>query len=124
MKNTLKSLFLVLGVCLSVNCLTAQAYSNHINPVELSKMKKTHPRVLVNDFEVIKQNIKSSVVMQGWLRELNKETTLDALALSYALTGDKEKLEKAVTTTFDMDWDKAQRLICQFILKILKKHFL
>ena len=89
------------------NKLEAQSFSNHIKPVELSLIKKTHPRVLVNDFEVIKQNLKTNLVMQNWLKDLKEEKGMDALALTYVLTGDKKRMDDAITTALNTDWDKA-----------------
>ncbi|MFZ4726610.1 MAG: DUF4962 domain-containing protein, partial [Paludibacter sp.] len=106
-KRIITSLVLMTFLCLSFNEIAAQSFSNHINPVDMSTMKKTHPRVLVNDFASIKQNLKTNAVMQGWLKELNDEKTMDALALAFVLTGDKQKMDEAISTTLTYDWDKS-----------------
>ena len=86
--------------------LQAQSFSNHIKPVDMSTMKKSHPRVLLNDFKPIKQNLKTNAIMQSWLKELKEEKTMDALALNYVLTGDKQKMDEAISTALNLDWDK------------------
>ena len=106
-KHIITTLSILAFLCLSINEIAAQSFSNHIKPVDMSTMKKTHPRVLVNDFEIIKKNLKTNAVMQGWLKELNEEKTMDALALSYVLTGDKQKMEDAISTALTYDWDKS-----------------
>ncbi len=108
MKNTTKYLLLCLTLFLIFSKqVQSQAFSNHINPVDMSSMRKTHPRVLVNDFEQIKNNLKTNAVIQGWLKELNDEKTMDALALDYVLTGNKQKRDEAISTALNLDWDKS-----------------
>ncbi|MFZ4726746.1 MAG: DUF4962 domain-containing protein, partial [Paludibacter sp.] len=106
-KRIITSLVLLIVLFLAINKIAAQSFSNHIKPVDMSTMKKTHPRVLVNDFASIKQNLKTNAVMQGWLKELNDEKTMDALALAFVLTGDKQKMDEAISTTLTYDWDKS-----------------
>lgn len=101
--SKLRIVFLVLIIACQ---LQAQSFSNHIKPVDMSTMKKSHPRVLVNDFKPIKQNLKTYAIMQSWLKELKEEKTMDALALNYVLTGDKQKMDEAVSTALNLDWDK------------------
>ncbi len=106
-KRIITSLVLLIVLFLAINKIAAQPFSNHIKPVEISTMKKTHPRVLVNDFEAIKQNLKTNATMQGWLKELKEEKTMDALALAFILTGDKQKMDEAISTALTYDWDKS-----------------
>ena len=100
-------LFSIVTVLAFISQIPAQSFLNHIEPVDMSTMKKTHPRVLINDFETIKKNLKTNVVMQGWLNDLKEEKTMDALALAYVLTGDKHKMEDAISTALNYDWDKS-----------------
>ena len=98
---------IIVSVLMFINQLPAQSFSNHIKPVDMSTIKKTHPRVLVNDFESIKQNLKTNLLMQSWLRELKEEKGMDALALAYILTDDKQKIDEAINTALNLDWDKS-----------------
>ena len=102
------SKFRLAFLVLIISCqLQAEPFSNHIPSVDMSRMKKTHPRVLVNDFESIKNNLKTSAVMQAWMKELKEEKTIDALALCYVLTGEKQKMDDAINTALKFDWDKS-----------------
>ena len=103
----LSRVFCIVTVLIFINQLNAQSFSNHIKAVDMSTMKKTHPRVLVNDFEVIKQNLKTNLLMQSWLKDLKEEKGMDALALAYILTGETSKIVEAINTALNLDWDKS-----------------
>ena len=84
--------------------LMAQQFVIKINKtIDINSIKKSHPRVMVGDFEPIKANLQTDTVMQRWMAELGTETTMDALALRYNLTGDTAIARQAYETALKYD---------------------
>lgn len=82
---------------------------NFVSPnyrVNMSLIKQSHPRVLVGDFGVIRERIKTNKVMQDWLLNLGQETTMDALALRYCLTKDSNLIQESVDSALSLKLDE------------------
>lgn len=59
---------------ISVIGIHAQEYFNNFAPIDLDKeMIKTHPRVIVNDFEPIRKRLKTDSIMQVWFESLQND---------------------------------------------------
>lgn len=89
--------------------LFAQAQGPFIPPnhqIDLSKIKQSRPRVLVGDFEIIKSRLRNNPIMQEWLNELQKETSCDAIALNYRLTGNKALIKIAIDSALQINLEE------------------
>lgn len=80
---------------------------NNITKINIANVKKEHPRVMVSDFEPIKKDLAINPIRQEWLKELKIDKNPDAMALVYALTGDKSYADKAFASAMKYDMKKA-----------------
>jgi hypothetical protein len=107
MSSNFKFYFILIAICLSNSITYSQAkFIPGKQKIDLSLLKMTHPRVLVADFEPIKENLKTEPIMQTWLAQLREEKNMDALALDYKLTGEKVFLDKAFETASTLDLEE------------------
>ena len=105
MKIIVRSYFSLL-FCLLLSTAYAQpAFVAGTQKVDMSLLKKTHPRVMVSDFEPIKASLKTDSVMQNWLSQLAIETNMDALALRFRLTGDTAVLRQAYDSAMSVNME-------------------
>ncbi|MCF8341262.1 MAG: Ig-like domain-containing protein [Chitinophagaceae bacterium] len=98
------SLFMFCFHCLiNVSTFAQPNFKPGNQKVDLTTLKKTHPRVLTTDFEPIKARIKTNPIMQHWLQQLSEETNMDALALQFRLTGNTSLIQQSFDSAMSLD---------------------
>ena len=100
------SIVFCLFIGLSVSSLMSFSQAPFIKgnkKVDMAQLKKTHPRVLVGDFEPIKKRLLTNATMQNWLVLLKNEKTPDAIALNYRLTGNQAYIQAAIDSAMNID---------------------
>ncbi len=105
MKKNISFILLVFFIIVLPNTslIAQKAFVPPNRKVDMLALKKSHPRVLVGDFEPIRKRLKSDLQMQDWLKQLSSETTMDAIALRFQLTGDTNLIRAAVDSALSLD---------------------
>jgi len=97
------SLFFIFLCLINVSDFAQLDFKPGNQKVDLSTLKKTHPRVLTADFDAIKARLKTNPIMQHWLQQLSEETNMDALALQFRLTGNTSLIQQSFDSAMALD---------------------